>query len=102
MIVLPCLPMPSRSALVSLMVAASKTELAGAAMNGTQDAKASQPITYKFHGQAKKCSRVYGVASTGVKSLVAVVTDAEGAEIAQYHTDDVTPFIAPDEAMCFS
>jgi hypothetical protein len=36
-----------------------------------------------------------------VKSVVAVVADADGAEIAEYHTDDVTPFIAPDEAICF-
>jgi hypothetical protein len=33
---------------------------------------------------------------------VAVISDPDGAEIAQYHTDDVSPFIAPDEAMCFA
>jgi len=74
----------------------------GSAMTGTQNAVSSQPMTYKFHGQAKHCYRLYGVASSSVKSLVAVVADSDGAEIAEYHTDDVSPVIAPDEAMCFA
>lgn len=81
--------------------AATKARAMGAAMTGTQNAISSAPITYKFHGQAKHCYRLYGVTGGTIKSLVAVVTDADGAEIAQYHTDDVAPFIAPDEAMCF-
>lgn len=94
-------PAKAVDALGNACASATKTKAIGAAMTGTQNATSSMPITYKFHGQAKKCYRLYGVASAGVKSLVAVVTDADGAEIAQYHTDDVTPFIAPDEAMCF-
>ena len=76
---------------------------AGAApvMSGTQSAISSPPITYRFHGQAKHCYRLYGVAGAAVKSLVAVVTDADGASIAEYHTDDVSSAIAPDEALCF-
>ena len=95
-------PAKAVDALGSACASATHTKSIGAAMTGTQNATTSQPITYKFHGQAKKCYRLYGVAGAGVKSLVAVVTDPDGAEIAQYHTDDVTPFIAPDEAMCFS
>ena len=37
-----------------------------------------------------------------MKSLVAVVSDAEGFAISEVHTDDVAPFIAPDEAICFT
>jgi len=95
-------PAKAVDALGNACAAATRTKSIGAAMTGTQNATSSPPITYKFHGQAKKCYRLYGVAGPGVKSLVAVVTDAEGAEIAQYHTDDVTTFIAPDEAMCFA
>ena len=95
-------PAKAVDALGGACASATKTKSIGAAMTGTQNATASQPVTYKFHGQAKKCYRLYGIAGTGVKSLVAVITDADGAEIAQYHTDDVTPFIAPDEAMCFA
>ena len=95
-------PAKAVDALGNACGAATKTRAIGAPMTGTQNATSSQPSTYKFHGQAKKCYRLYGVAGAGVKSLVAVVTDADGAEIAQYHTDDVTPFIAPDEAMCFT
>jgi hypothetical protein len=84
---------------------AAVTQMRGAAsalMSGSQNATSSQPTAYKFRGQAKHCYRLYGVAGASVKSLVAVVTDADGAEIAEYHTDDVTPYIAPDEAMCFT
>ncbi|HEX4514609.1 MAG TPA: hypothetical protein VH054_13755 [Polyangiaceae bacterium] len=95
-------PAKAAVALGTACASATKTTAIGAAMTGTQNATSSQPITYKFHGAAKKCYRLYGVAGAGVKSLVAVVTDADGVEIAQYHTDDVTPFFAPDEAMCFA
>jgi hypothetical protein len=95
-------PAKAVEALGNACAAATKTRAIGPAMTGTQNATSSQPMTYKFHGQSKHCYRVYGVAGGNVKSLVAVVTDADGAEIAQYHTDDVTPIIAPDEALCFS
>ncbi len=94
-------PTKAVDALGNACASATKTKAIGPAFTGTQNAMSSQPVTYKFHGQAKHCYRLYGVAGSNVKSLVAVVTDADGAEIAQYHTDDVTPFIAPDEAMCF-
>lgn len=83
---------------------ASVTQLraVGSPMSGTQNAVSSQPITYKLHGQANHCYRIYGIAGSSVKSLVAVVADSDGAEIAEYHTDDLSPVIAPDEALCFS
>jgi hypothetical protein len=82
--------------------AVTKMHALGAPMTGTQNATTSQPIAYKFHAQANHCYRVYGAAGPSVKSLVAVVTDSIGAEIAEYHTDDVVPFFAPDESLCFS
>jgi hypothetical protein len=94
-------PNKAVDALGSACASATKTHSAGAAMSGTQNAISSQPIVYKFHGQAKHCYRLYGVTGGTVKSLVAVITDAEGMAIAEYHTDDVSPIIAPDEAMCF-
>ena len=81
---------------------ATKMRAVSAPMSGTQNATSSQAVTYPFHARARHCYRLYAVAGTGVKSLVAVVTDESGAQIAEYHTDDVTPFIAPDEAMCFT
>jgi len=80
----------------------TKMHATGAPMTGTQNAISSQPTTHAFHAQAGRCYRLYGVAGAKVRSLVAVVTDEVGAEIAEYHTDDVSPFFAPDEAMCFS
>jgi len=81
---------------------ATKMHANGAPITGTQNATSSQPVVYKFRAQAKKCYRVYGAAGPNVKSVVAVVADAAGAEIAEYHTDDVVPFFAPDEALCFT
>lgn len=96
-------PTKAVSALATACSSATKMHAANAPpMSGTQNAISSQPITYKFHGAAKHCYRVYAAVDGKVKSLVAVVADAEGAEIAEYHTDEVTPFIAPDEALCFS
>ncbi len=97
-------PLKATDALANACASATKLKMSTppSAMSGTQNAISSQPIVYKFHGQAKHCYRVYGVAGANVKSLVAVVADSEGAEIAEYHTDEVTPFIAPDEALCFS
>ena len=92
----------SVDALANGCAAVSQLHAVGSSMTGTQNATSSQPITYKFHAQGKHCYRIYGVAGAAVKSLVAVVTDDVGAEIAEYHTDDVTPFFAPDEALCFS
>jgi hypothetical protein len=89
-------------ALATACASATKTHSAAATMTGSQNATTSMPVVYKFHAQANHCYRVYAVASANVKSLVAVVTDTDGAQIAEYHTDDVTPFIAPDEALCFS
>ena len=89
-------------ALANACAAATKTHGAAPTMTGSQNAVSTTPSTYKFHAQANHCYRVYGVASSSVKNLVAVVTDSDGASIAEYHTDDVTPFIAPNEALCFS
>jgi hypothetical protein len=96
---------PGKAVLALATACASATKMHAAnapPMAGTQNAVSSPPITYKFHGSAKHCYRVYVATDSKVKSLVAVVADAEGAEIAEYHTDEVTPVIAPDEALCFS
>jgi hypothetical protein len=90
------------SALASACAPATKMHSAAPVMTGTQNAISTAPVTYKFHAQANHCYRVYGVAGASVKSLVAVVTDSDGAEMAEYHTDDVAPYIAPDEAICFT
>ena len=91
----------SVAALGAACAGVTKMHASGAAMTGSQNATSSAPVVYKFHGAAKHCYRLYGAASPAVKSLVAVVADSTGAEIAEYHTDDVSPYIAPDEAMCF-
>jgi hypothetical protein len=95
-------PQKAVLALAAACAGVTKMHPIGAAMTGKQNAISSGPNVYPFHAQAKRCYRLYGVAGTGVKSLVAVLTDEAGAEIGEYHTDDVSPYIAPDSAMCFS
>ncbi len=89
-------------ALANACAPVSKMHGAAPTITGSQNAVSTTPSSYKFHAQANHCYRVYAVASSNVKSLVAVVTDSDGASIAEYHTDDVTPYIAPDEALCFT
>lgn len=95
-------PAKAVAALGAACSAVTKMHAAGAPMTGSQNAMSSPPVTYPFHAQARHCYRLYGVAGKGVKSLVAVLSDEAGMAVAEYHTDDVSPFIAPDEAMCFA
>ncbi len=61
----------------------------------------STAVDHRFHAEAGRCYRVYGVASPGIKNLVVLVLDSTGATAAQYHTDPIDHAIAPDEAVCF-
>ena len=91
---------PSKA--LGALAGACKTHAASPVMTGTQNATSSPPTDYAFHAQGKRCYRLYAVAGEGVKSLVVVLSDEKGAAIAEYHTDDVSPFVAPDQAMCFA
>ena len=95
-------PAKAVASLGAACASATKMHAEGAPMTGSQNATSSQPVSYAFHAHAKHCYRLYAVAGNGVKSLVASLSDEAGAAVAEYHTDDVSPFFAPDEAMCFS
>lgn len=54
----------------------------------------------RFHAEAGRCYRVYGAAGSGIQGFVVTLMDADGASVAEYHADAVSPFIAPEEALC--
>lgn len=89
----------SLDALSSACAASSKVRPAGAPILGS--GSATTPATpSKLHLDAGHCYRVYGAASSAVKGFVVTIMDADGANVAEYHADSVSPFIAPDEALC--
>ncbi|HEY1959760.1 MAG TPA: hypothetical protein VGH28_29325 [Polyangiaceae bacterium] len=95
-------PSKALAALGAACASATKMHAEGAPLTGSQNATSSQPVSYAFHARGHHCYRLYGIAGNGVKSLVAVLSDPAGAAVAEYHSDDVSAFIAPDEAMCFA
>jgi len=68
---------------------------------GTQsDRNPSQEV--KFEGKAGTCYRVYAMADAGIKDLDLLLKDSTGAVAAEDSTDDSSPVLAEDGAICFS
>jgi hypothetical protein len=89
----------SLDALTSACAASSKVRPAGSPILGIGNAT-TPAASSKFHADAGRCYRVYGAASAGVKGFVVTIMDTDGANVAEYHADAVSPFIAPEEALC--
>jgi hypothetical protein len=60
-----------------------------------------QPRSYPLHVKAGKCYRVYGWADPGVTDLDVVLLDSTGATAGEDQTNDPSPVIAEDGAVCF-
>lgn len=89
----------SLDALTSACEASSKVRPGGAPIVGSGNAT-TPAASARFHADAGRCYRVYGAAGSGVQGFVVTLMDAAGASVAEYHADAVSPFIAPDEALC--
>jgi hypothetical protein len=59
------------------------------------------PQSFPFHADANRCYRVYGVADSGIKDLDLLVKDSTGAVAGEDSTDDPTPVVQEDGAVCF-
>jgi hypothetical protein len=88
----------SLDALTNVCAAGSKVR-PGSPISGSGNAT-TPAASSRFHAEAGRCYRVYGAASAGVKGFIVTIMDADGANVAEYHADSVSPFIAPDEALC--
>ena len=89
----------SLDALTTACAASSKVRPAGAHILGSGNATTPAAAS-KFHTDAGHCYRVYGAAVAGVHGFVVTLMDADGLSVAEYHADAVSPFIAPEEALC--
>jgi hypothetical protein len=81
--------------------ATTKMHITGDSFRGTQ-AASNVPQTYKFHALAKHCYRVYAAAATTITDLDLLVKDSTGAIVGEDSTDDPTPVVLEDGAVCYT
>ena len=88
------------SAMAKGCEAVTKMKPMGATITGQQDAK-SQPHLVPLKAEAGKCYRVYAASSGTVGDLDLVLRDSRGDIASEDTTDDPSPVIAEDGAVCF-
>jgi hypothetical protein len=81
--------------------AATKFKLVGKTLTGKQGAE-DVPQSYPLDAKANHCYRVYAQASEGIKDLDVVVKDSASIVVGQDSTDDPSPVVLEDGAVCFS
>jgi hypothetical protein len=67
---------------------------------GSQSA-ANLPQSFAFHAEAGHCYRAYAVAGAGITDLDLLIKDSAGAIAGEDSTDDPTPVVLEDGAICF-
>jgi hypothetical protein len=67
---------------------------------GTQSAS-NPPQSYPLHAQAGHCYRAYAVAASTIQDLDLLIKDSAGAPAGEDTTDDPTPVVLEDGAVCF-
>jgi hypothetical protein len=81
--------------------AATKMKLVGKTLTGKQ-ADQDKPQSYPLAAKANHCYRVYAQAAEGIKDLDVAVKDSAGIIVGQDSTDDPSPVVTEDGAVCFS
>jgi hypothetical protein len=66
-----------------------------------QQAASNAPQSQPLHAQANHCYRVYGVAAPTIQDLDILIKDSAGAPAGEDSTDDPTPVVLEDGAVCF-
>jgi hypothetical protein len=67
-----------------------------------QQAASNAPQIQPLHAQANHCYRVYGVAAATIQDLDVLIKDSTGAPAGEDTTDDPTPVVLEDGAVCFT
>ena len=80
--------------------AVTKMHATGEVWKGSQ-AATSPAQKFKLKVQAKHCYRVYGAAAASITDLDVLVKDSEDAVAGEDSTDDPTPVVLEDGAVCF-
>jgi hypothetical protein len=73
----------------------------GKAMAGKQ-ADENPPQAFPFEAKGNHCYRAYAQATEGIKDLDVVIKDSAGVVVGQDSTDDPSPVVLEDGAVCFS
>lgn len=88
-----------KAALVAIATAC-KLKPDAAPFTSTQESTAASQ-SFDLKGAKGQCYRVAATTAAGVRSLVITLQDAEGAIAAEYHTDEISVAVPPEEALCF-
>jgi hypothetical protein len=81
--------------------AATKMKLVGKTISGKQGDQ-DTPQSYPLKAEAKHCYRVYAQAAEGIKDLDIAIKDSTGAVAGEDSTDDPSPVVLEDGAVCFT
>jgi hypothetical protein len=79
----------------------TKMKLIGKTVTGKQ-ADQDTPQTVPLDAKANHCYRVYAQAVEGIKDLDLAVKDSAGIVVGQDSTDDPSPVVLEDGAVCFT
>jgi hypothetical protein len=75
-------------------------KIVGKTLTGKQSDQ-DAPQTFPLPAEAGRCYRVYSQASEGIRDLDVAVKDGAGALAAEDSTDDSSPVLLEDGAICF-
>jgi hypothetical protein len=80
---------------------ATKMKPVGKTLTGKQSDQ-DPPQSFPFKAEAKHCYRVYAQAADGIKDLDLAVKDSTGAIAGDDSTDDPSPVVLEDGAVCYT
>lgn len=89
------------AAMAKACATATKMKLVGKTLTGKQGAE-DAPQSFPFDAKANHCYRAYAQAAEGIKDLDLVVKDSAGIVVGQDSTDDPSPVVLEDGAVCFT
>jgi hypothetical protein len=81
--------------------AATKMKVVGKTLTGKQTDQQA-PQSYPLDAKANHCYRAYAQAADGIKDLDLVIKDGDGIAAGEDSTDDPSPVVLEDGAVCFS
>jgi len=78
----------------------TKMKIVGQTIAGKQGDQ-DPPQSYPLKAEANHCYRVYAQAAEGIKDLDLAIKDSAGAVAGEDSTDDASPVVMEDGAVCF-
>jgi hypothetical protein len=86
--------------LAGMCAKASSMKIVGKTQHGQQDADA-KPQTFPLKAKAGKCYRVFAESEASIKDLDLAIKDSNGDIAGEDSTDDPSPIVLEDGAVCF-